>query len=284
MECRPDGLGFLSDSLEQGIYCGHEMKRNRAESALKSEPRQETETREQNDRKRTKVVEIEEGRNLATERNVEKSAERNQKETKKKKKKRKSGKVTVVPLATWRPLASLKEARHVTSQFHNLTKELEAASNNLTERARAAELQSAIDKLGGRTRYQEASMLLTQQHSGSSHWVFRQVTALGLRPSRGEAPLRTLEVGAINTQLLSCPFLDVTAIDLKSRHPRVVERDFFDLPCPPERLFDVISNAMVINCVPTALDRGEMLVSSMCVLCLRPSGDARSSSDDKRIQ
>ena len=125
-------------------------------------------------------------------------------------------------------------------------------------------LRAALESLGGRARYQEASMLLTQQHTGSSRWVFQQVTALGLRPGKGGAPLRTLEVGAVNAQLLSCPFLDVTAIDLKSRHPRIVERDFFDFDCPPASLFDVLSNAMVINCVPTAQQRGEMLVA-VCV-------------------
>jgi hypothetical protein len=36
-------------------------------------------------------------------------------------------------------------------------------------------------------------------------------------------------VGAVNTQLLSMPWLAVRAIDLRSTHPRIEQRDFFDV-------------------------------------------------------
>jgi len=72
--------------------------------------------------------------------------------------------------------------------------------------------------------------------------MFRKThVQLELRPARGEEPLPTLEgtrhrlaranapsraratVGAINLQLSSCPFLNVTAVDLQSRHARIKE-------------------------------------------------------------
>lgn len=46
------------------------------------------------------------------------------------------------------------------------------------------------------------------------------------------------QVGAINTRLLDVPWLDVRAIDLKSQHPRIQERDFFSLETSGE--YDVV--------------------------------------------
>lgn len=172
------------------------------------------------------------------------------------------------PLASWQPLTSQKEARDVTSQFHKVTSALEALPPGKSE-PRAA-LEAELAQLGGRARYQEASMLLTSLNKSSSHWVFQNVTKLSMRPARGADPLRVLEVGAINAQLLSCPWLAVDAIDLKSRHPKIAERDFFDLPCPPPTLYDVVCNAMVLNCVPTPRQRGLML--RRCAAMLRPGG------------
>mmetsp|Transcript_22359 Transcript_22359/g.63588 ORF Transcript_22359/g.63588 Transcript_22359/m.63588 type:complete len:402 (-) Transcript_22359:33-1238(-) len=187
------------------------------------------------------------------------------------------------PLASWRPLTSIREARKVTAKFHEYTAELEALRSGKDgegdgtgpmsknqRSARAAELEQLIQAVGGRKRYQEASILLTGQNSSSAKWVFRNVTELGLRPKSGEPRLRTLEIGAINTQILSCHFLDVRAIDLTSRFPKVEELDFFDLPCPGAGPFRVISNAMVVNCVPTPPQRGEMLVR--CARLLESGG------------
>ena len=58
------------------------------------------------------------------------------------------------------------------------------------------------------------------------------------------------------------------AIDLMSRHARIEERDFFDVPC--ERRFDVLVQSMVINNVDPARKRGEMLLR--CAAHLKPGG------------
>ncbi|GLE05009.1 hypothetical protein PINS_up013993 [Pythium insidiosum] len=88
------------------------------------------------------------------------------------------------------------------------------------------------------------------------------------RPKSKEAPLRTLEVGAINTQLLSCPWLNVRAIDLNSKHEKIEQCDFFSLR--PSGEYDVLVSSMVINCVPDAPSRGKMLQLSF--QHLRPGG------------
>jgi len=198
---------------------------------------------------------------------------------KKRRKKKKKKVIKGVPLSGWRPLTSQKEARKVTSKFHELTRDLEKldASTgeqvNLSNKQRQEErvkIQAQLNELGGRERYQEASILLTSLNKSSSKWVFQNITKLGMRPSKGSKPLQVLEVGAINTQLVSCPWLDVLAIDIKSRHPLIKELDFFKVPIKPAARFDVICNAMVVNCVPTPEARGEMLVR--CTRLLKKNG------------
>lgn len=70
-------------------------------------------------------------------------------------------------------------------------------------------------------------------------------------------PPQKTQVGAINTTLLDCPWLAVTAIDLLSRHARIQQQDFFALPHTSR--FDAIVSSMVLNSVPGARARGEML-------------------------
>mmetsp|Transcript_18220 Transcript_18220/g.51040 ORF Transcript_18220/g.51040 Transcript_18220/m.51040 type:complete len:168 (-) Transcript_18220:2771-3274(-) len=105
-------------------------------------------------------------------------------------------------------MRSLRKARKVTSEFHIVTAALESAkmAGKLSE---VAKLTSELERLGGREAYQEASVLATSRSKHSSKWVFSELTKLGLRPHKGESPLRLLEVGAVNTQLLSIPWLSV---------------------------------------------------------------------------
>jgi len=113
-------------------------------------------------------------------------------------------------------------------------------------------------------------------------------------------PCRLLEVGAINTELLDAAHaeatapnnagkdqtttsesvsattmkktkykLSVRAIDLHSMHEGIEEVDFLQMAVPAER-YDVIVCSMVLNCVTTAADRGEMLARLFHFL--RPGG------------
>lgn len=149
----------------------------------------------------------------------------------------------------------------MTTDFHRLTHELDGVKKDARlgadeRRTRVAELTARIDAIGGRAAYQDASILSTSFHR-TSKWVFQLLTRLGRRPQAKQPPLRLLEVGAINTQLLSCPWLDVRAIDLNSRHDKIEQCDFFSLS--PEGEFQVIVSSMVLNCVPDPTSRGRML-------------------------
>jgi 25S rRNA (adenine2142-N1)-methyltransferase len=156
---------------------------------------------------------------------------------------------------------SMKRAREVTSAFHAHTRTL--SDGAASAHAKAAALE-ALDELGGRQAYQEASVLTTTRHR-TSKWTFAMLTKRGMRPKKGERALRALEVGAINTDLMSAKWLDVRAIDIKSQHPKIVQRDFFD-EVVKEGAYDVVHSSMVLNCVPTAAQRGEMLARTAKML------------------
>lgn len=87
----------------------------------------------------------------------------------------------------------------------------------------------------------------------TSKWFLQSVRALrpDWRSLTGDKRLRLLEVGAINTQLLRCPWLLVRAIDLNSQHPDIEEMDFFDLL--PEPVYDFVVSSMVcLDMMPTS--------------------------------
>ena len=121
---------------------------------------------------------------------------------------------------------SLKHARRVTSAFHRITHALENA-----EGQQKAELEAELQTMGGRAVYQAASVKATSDIKHTSKWMFSILTKLGVRPKSGEPPLKTLEVGAVNTQVLSIPWLDVLAIDLRSTNPKIKAQDFLQLAC-----------------------------------------------------
>eukprot|EP00658_Telonema_sp_P-2_P049123 TRINITY_DN37350_c0_g1_i1.p1 TRINITY_DN37350_c0_g1~~TRINITY_DN37350_c0_g1_i1.p1 ORF type:complete len:279 (+),score=43.03 TRINITY_DN37350_c0_g1_i1:143-979(+) len=159
---------------------------------------------------------------------------------------------------------SLKHARKVTGQFHRLTHSIASCADD----GARAQLEEKLENMGGRAAYQEASIKATGDVRHTSRWMFSILTKLGRRPAKGQPKLRTLEVGAVNTQILVIPWLDVTAIDLRSTDPMIQTQDFFDRP--PCRDFDAVMCSMVINCVPTPEKRGEMLLRLRAQL--RPTG------------
>ena len=149
-------------------------------------------------------------------------------------------------------MKSMKRAREATSAYHAALRAAAAAKTPAEKAAAQAALAAVPTEL-----YQAASALTTARNGASASWVFSQLTALGLRPPR-HAPLpRVLEIGAINTRLLSCPWLDVDAIDLVASAPGVRVCDFFDTT--PACAFTAVVCAMVLNCVPTPERRGVML-------------------------
>ena len=138
------------------------------------------------------------------------------------------------PSKSTRPVTSLKLARKLTSKFHNLLAEQNSIESNTTlsndvKKIKLKDIEQQIQNMGGREAYQEASALSTKNFR-SSRYVFKTLVNYGQQPKKGELPLRVLEIGAVNPQLVVSPWMKVRAIDLLSRHPRVEQKDFFLVP------------------------------------------------------
>eukprot|EP00634_Sargassococcus_sp_CCMP2135_P000354 CAMPEP_0198672202 /NCGR_PEP_ID=MMETSP1467-20131203/89932_1 /TAXON_ID=1462469 /ORGANISM="unid. sp., Strain CCMP2135" /LENGTH=219 /DNA_ID=CAMNT_0044409031 /DNA_START=31 /DNA_END=690 /DNA_ORIENTATION=+ len=134
------------------------------------------------------------------------------------------------------PVSSRRVARRVTSAFH--------AGSGGDEERRSGDEEA-------RRTYQEASQLSTRLYS-TSRWVVRVL----FRDMGRRGPLRCLEVGAVNTQLLDCRRLQTRAIDLRSTSARIEQLDFFDLQ---PSTYDVVVCSLVLNCVEHA-DRYRFLL------------------------
>lgn len=154
-------------------------------------------------------------------------------------------------------LKSRREARKVTSQYHSIIQqqqviEADHSIKKHQKKEKLSILREKLDELGGIDRYQQASIISTQ-HFKTSKWVTQILDELGMRPKikktgdeshPNKALLRTLEVGAINTQLKQCSWMDVRAIDLNTQYPGMIEEiDFFDID--PDFSYDVVVCSMV---------------------------------------
>ena len=179
--------------------------------------------------------------------------------SKKKKKRRKNKPPSLAPPV----MTSRRRARKVTTSFHRLTHEIDRVRSDTTldettKTAMLKDLEQQLEDTGGRNAYQEASVVNTSMFS-TSKYVTSVLTRLGVRRSSGEALPTLLEVGAINCQLVTNKWLKVDAIDINSRHPKIQQINFFDYPIV-ENKYNVIVCSMVINCIPTPLARGQLLM------------------------
>ncbi|MCJ1351159.1 MAG: hypothetical protein MMC33_001141 [Icmadophila ericetorum] len=194
----------------------------------------------------------------------------------KKKKKPKLLSSTRPPTIHSQPPASLssRASRTVIRTHHTLQKQLnQAIASNDTKLA--ASLRSQIDSLGGLKKYQRASILgQSSERGGDSSKVLIEWVTSALQESTGilgHVPLskryKLLEVGALSPSnaCSRSKLFEVERIDLHSQHPHIVEQDFMErlIPDMEEELerdgFDIVSLSLVVNYVPDAASRGEML-------------------------
>lgn len=67
------------------------------------------------------------------------------------------------------------------------------AFTSVLKKVQLQRLERELEKMGGRQAYQSASMLSVSFHN-TSKWVTQQLCKMDLRPVKGAAPLRVLEV------------------------------------------------------------------------------------------
>ncbi|THH15603.1 hypothetical protein EW146_g4905 [Bondarzewia mesenterica] len=163
-----------------------------------------------------------------------------------------------------KPLAS----RTIIRKFHVLLKrqrQLQKEPQNVENVQALAEIDTEIEDLGGLSAYQRMSSIGQgkDRGGGSEKILVAWLREMGWGELKGNGKHRLLEVGALkpdNYQSCSA-WLDVTPIDLRSRHPSILEQDFL-LIDPEENngKWDIISLSLVVNFVPDAKDRGRMLI------------------------
>lgn len=141
----------------------------------------------------------------------------------------------------------------------------------------AAAIEQQIQEQGGLKTYQKASITgqSTERGGDSSRVLMKWLNPTirsdvinggagqGRADTSGREKFRMLEVGALSTTnaCSRSSLFSVTRIDLNSQGPGIEQQDFMERPLPTSdtERFDVISLSLVLNYVPDAAERGEML-------------------------
>jgi 25S rRNA (adenine2142-N1)-methyltransferase len=170
---------------------------------------------------------------------------------------------------------SSKATRNLINSHHQLLKARERAVHAGDE-ALVSQIDAKIDANGGLESYQLASKTGQSRERGgdSSTVLLEWIRPLLKRIKQGRqqtenlsaGKLRLLEVGALSTKNACSQHdcIDVTRIDLNSQEPGILQQDFMERPLPTgddddKARFHAISLSLVLNYVPSAAQRGEML-------------------------
>ncbi|KAF2715298.1 hypothetical protein K504DRAFT_457476 [Pleomassaria siparia CBS 279.74] len=176
------------------------------------------------------------------------------------------------PVAQKKERMSSKQSRTIIREHHRLEKDhLVALKKGDVELA--TKFKEAIEKNGGIEGYQAASKQGQSKDRGGDssrllvEWLQQAKVLksdLGIGSALQPPQYRLLEVGALSTQnaISKVPkTIKVTRIDLNSQGEGILQQDFMERPLPTSdnERFDIISLSLVVNFVPDAVARGEML-------------------------
>lgn len=159
---------------------------------------------------------------------------------------------------------SSKATRNLIRTHHQLVK-CRAQAVQSGDEALVREIDAQIQAKGGLESYQLASRLGQSSDRGGDsskvliEWLDPQLSQL----KDTSVKLRVLEVGALSSRNACSKnqSLDIARIDLNAQESGIVKQDFMQRPLPSgdgER-FHIISLSLVLNFVPDAAGRGEML-------------------------
>lgn len=140
---------------------------------------------------------------------------------------------------------------------------------------------SEIAALGGIQKYQQASLQGQRNDRGGDssrvlmEWLKPKFSASGFT---ADGSVRMLEVGALSTtnECSRSGFFNMERIDLNSQGDGILQQDFMKRPLPTDdtQTFDIISLSLVLNFVPDAKGRGDMLLRTLNFLKKPQSTDA----------
>jgi len=165
-------------------------------------------------------------------------------------------------------------ARNMIREYHVLLKrKAQLASESKLEQV-SEEIDGKIAELGGLERYQRMSAIgqRNDRGGGSEKVLIEWLKTMGLHKHRSSR-LLLLEVGALTPDnYRTClSWIEPTPIDLRSRHPSILEQDFMLLDRNGHSSrWDIISLSLILNFVPVAKERGRML--RLSYEFLKPSG------------
>lgn len=174
----------------------------------------------------------------------------------------------IVPVDTASsPSSTRLSSRTTIHRFHVLLKQKAQLQNATVVDANTSEaladVEYQIAKLGGLEQYQRMSAVGqgTDRGGGSEKVLIGWLKDMELHKVRSYK-LRLLEVGALKPDNYnSCSsWITPTPMDLRSRHPSILEQDFLELDAEAHHeKWDVISLSLVLNFVPEPKNRGRML-------------------------
>ncbi|KAF7717852.1 Uncharacterized protein PECH_000056 [Penicillium ucsense] len=159
---------------------------------------------------------------------------------------------------------SAKATRNLIRSHHQLLK-ARVQAEKAGDTARVSSIDAQIQANGGLDSYQIASKLgQSMDRGGDSSKILIDWIKPELAQWKPDLPkLRVLEVGALSTKnaCSRTPGLDVTRIDLNSQEPGILKQDFMERPLPASdaERFHILSLSLVLNYVPDAEGRGDML-------------------------
>ncbi|KAG9252771.1 putative methyltransferase-domain-containing protein [Emericellopsis atlantica] len=186
------------------------------------------------------------------------------------------------PLAKSVRTMSRKASRTLINTHHQLEKRRQQAAKK-GDKIEEALIEKEISKIGGIGNYQRASLQGQSLDRGgdTSKILLDWLPTSELGGARRK--LRMLEVGSLSTRnacSLSGLF-DMVHIDLNSQEPGIEPQDFMKRPLPEDdsQKFDIISLSLVINFVPDAATRGQMLERTLSFLRATPSEDQAAVED-----
>lgn len=176
---------------------------------------------------------------------------------------------------------SRKASRTLINTHHQLEKQRRQAAVK-GDTSTETRITSEIAKLGGLDHYQKASLQgQSLDRGGDTSKVLLEWLPVADLKKRAQ-PLHMLEVGSLSTRN-ACSTSGIFAmkhIDLNSQEPGITKQDFMERPLPKDdsEVFDIISLSLVLNFVPEAEGRGQMLLRTLSFL--RPASDPPTGSDE----
>ncbi|KAI0115318.1 putative methyltransferase-domain-containing protein [Daldinia grandis] len=180
---------------------------------------------------------------------------------------------------------SRKATRTLINSHHVLEKK-KAQAVAKGDIATQAAVEAEIAALGGLEKYQQASLQGQRLDRGgdSSRVLMEWLHSMGPSlTSPMEARLKMLEVGTLSTTNVCSKsgVFDMERIDLNSQSDGILQQDFMKRPLPEDdsERFDIISLSLVLNFVPDAIGRGEMLLRTLEFL-KEPDADSSSQLRD----